>query len=169
MQSGFTSLTAAAEPFSLKRVTYKVGPLRYSFDSLEREYGSGDASCKAALRFHLHDLRRLRAAMCLAAVIDTGEETVPSEEALLVMLKCLAYPATLVWPCGRSPYALSRPAAHALGSLYLGRGFTRRWFRWLGWFASARAILTCALPLAEQRRPVEQRYCSECVTQLCRC
>ena len=43
--------------------------------------------------------------------IDTGEETVPSEEAFLVMLKRLAYPATLAnlaWPCGRSPYAISR-------------------------------------------------------------
>ena len=114
MQSGFTSLIAAAEPFSRKRVTYKVGPSRYSFDRLEREYGSGDASCKAEFRFHLRDLRRLHAAMHFPAVIDTGEETVPSEEAFLIMLKRLAYPATLAtlaWPCGRSPYALSRPAA----------------------------------------------------------
>ena len=46
-QFGFVSMLNAAEPFSRKKVTYKVGPERYSFARLEREYGSsGDASCK---------------------------------------------------------------------------------------------------------------------------
>ena len=97
-------------------MVYKVGPERYSFDRLEREYGSGDASCKAAFRFHLRDLRALYAAMHFPDRIDTGEEKVPSEEAFLILLKRLAYPttlATLAWPAGRSPYALSRHAAYA--------------------------------------------------------
>ena len=116
-QFGFVSMINAAEPFSRKKVTYKVGPERYSFARLEREYGSsGDASCKAAFRFHLPDLRRLFAAMHFPEQLDTGSETVPSEEAFLFMLKRLAYPATLAtlaWPAGRSPGALSRQAAHA--------------------------------------------------------
>ena len=55
----------------------------------------------------------LFAAMHFPDEIDTGEETVPSEEAFLILLKRLAYPATLAtlaWPAGRSPYALSRHA-----------------------------------------------------------
>ena len=85
-------MIGAAEPFSRKKVAYKVGPERYSFDRLEREYGSGDASCKAAFRFSLRDLRVLFAAMHFPDEIDTGEETVPSEEAFLILLKRLAYP-----------------------------------------------------------------------------
>ena len=117
-QYGFANMIGAAEPFSRKKVTYKVGPERYSFDRLERDYGSGDASCKAAFRFHLRDLRALYAAMHFPDLIDTGEEKVPSEEAFLILLKRLAYPttlATLAWPAGRSPYALSRHAAYACG------------------------------------------------------
>ena len=112
-QYGFANMIGAAEPFSRKKVAYAVGPERYSFDRLEREYGSGDASCKAAFRFNLRDLRVLFAAMHFPDEIDTGEETVPSEEAFLILLKRLAYPATLAtlaWPAGRSPYALSRHA-----------------------------------------------------------
>ena len=112
-QFGFGYLMDAAIPFSRKRVSYKVGPERYSFERLEREYGSGDASCKAAFRFHLRDLRRVFKAMHFPPEIDTGHEHVPSEEAFLIMLRRLAYPATLAtlaWPAGRSPYALSRPA-----------------------------------------------------------
>ena len=105
-QYGFANMIGAAEPFSRKKVAYAVGPERYSFDRLEREYGSGDASCKAAFRFNLRDLRVLFAAMHFPDEIDTGEETVPSEEAFLILLKRLAYPATLAtlaWPAGRSP------------------------------------------------------------------
>ena len=47
-QFGFGHLMDAALPFSRKKISYKVGPERYSFERLEREYGSGDASCKAA-------------------------------------------------------------------------------------------------------------------------
>ena len=112
-QWGFASLIGAAEPYSRKKVAYKVGPERFSFARLQREYGDGDASCKAAFRFHLRDLRRLHAAMHFPDQIDTGEELVSGEEAFLIMLKRLAYPATLAnlaWPAGRSPYALSRCA-----------------------------------------------------------
>ena len=54
--------------------------------------------------------------------IDTGHEHVPSEEAFLVMLKRLAYSATLAtlaWPCERTPYALSRSATALPCSLRL--------------------------------------------------
>ena len=111
-QFGFATLIGAAEPYSREQVVYKVGPEKYSFDRLERDYGSGgDASCKAAFRFHLGDLRALFKAMHFPDEIDTGHEHVDSEEAFLIMLRRLAYPmtlATLAWPAGRSPYALSR-------------------------------------------------------------
>ena len=86
-QFGYLSMIGAAEPYSRKSITYKVGPERYSFDRLEREYGVGDASCKATFRFHLRDLRRLHAAMHFPDEIDTGHETVRGEEAFLIMLK----------------------------------------------------------------------------------
>ena len=86
-QFGFAAMMGAAEPYSRRRIAYKVGPERYSFARLEREYGTADASCKAAFRFHLRDLRRLHAAMHFPDVIDTGHETVPGEEAFLIMLK----------------------------------------------------------------------------------
>ncbi len=110
-QFGFGHLMDAALPYSRRRIAYKVGPERFSFERLQREYGAGDASCKAAFRFHLRDLRRLFKAMHFPEQIDTGHERVPSEEAFLIVLKRLAYPATLAtlaWPAGRSPYALSR-------------------------------------------------------------
>jgi hypothetical protein len=91
-QCGFTNMIGAAEPLSRKKVAYKVGPERYSSDGRERDYGSVDASCKAAFRFNLRDLRMLFAAMHFPDEIDTGEETVPSEEAFLILLKRLAYP-----------------------------------------------------------------------------
>ena len=86
-QFGFAAMMGAAEPYSRRRIAYKVEPERYSFARLEREYGTGDASCKAAFRFHLRDLRRLHAAMHFPDEIDTGHETVRGEEAFLIMLK----------------------------------------------------------------------------------
>ena len=77
-QWGFACVLGAARPYSRRRIVYKVGPERYSFDRLQRDHGEGDASCKAAFRFHLHDLRRLFAALHFPDEIDTGEETVPS-------------------------------------------------------------------------------------------
>ena len=68
-----------------------MGAERYSFDRLEREYGVGDASCKATFRFHLRDLRRLHAAMHFPDEIHTGHETVRGEEAFLIMLSFLLY------------------------------------------------------------------------------
>ena len=92
-QWGFACMIGAAEPYSRKQVAYKVGPERYSFERLQREYGStGDASCKATFRFHLRDLRRLHAAMHFPDMIDTGEEHVPGEEAFLIMLTTAADP-----------------------------------------------------------------------------
>ena len=76
-QWGFACLIGAAEPYSREQVAYKVGPERYSFARLQREYGSsGDASCKSAFRFRLKDLRRLYAAMNFPDEIDTGHELV---------------------------------------------------------------------------------------------
>ena len=125
-QFGFASIIGAAEPYSRKQIAYKVGPERFSFARLQRDYGTGDASCKATWRFHLRDLRRLHAAMHFPDVIETGHEQVPGEEAFLIMLRRLAYPATwatLAWPAGRSPYALSRctRAGGGWGGLLSGR------------------------------------------------
>ena len=79
-QWGYACLIAAAEPYSREQVAYKVGPERYSFARLERDYGSrGDASCKSAFRFKLQDLRRLHAAMNFQDdKIDTGTRSSPA-------------------------------------------------------------------------------------------
>lgn len=124
-QFGFAAMMGAAEPYSRRRVAYKVGPERYSFARLEREYGAGDASCKAAFRFHYRDLRRLHAAMHFPDEIDTGHEMVPGEEAFLIMLK---RPAA----CQKSPaltltsYMADWSAAFAAAphSQPRGRGFS---------------------------------------------
>ena len=95
------------------RITYKIGPERYSFARLQRDFGRSDcdASCKAMFRFTLPDLRRLHCALRLPAKINTGHGLVDSEEALLIMLRRLSYPATyatLAWPTGRHPAQISR-------------------------------------------------------------
>ena len=115
-QFGFRHLMDAALPFSRKKISYKVGPERYSFERLEREYGSGDASCKAAFRFHLRDLRRLYKALHFPDEIDTGHEHVPSEEAFLIMLRraCRACGERRLQPPLRTLSPAGRGSSHAL-------------------------------------------------------
>ena len=71
-------MIGAAEPYSRRKIVYKVGPERYSFERLQREYGRhdkfGDASCKAAFPFDLKDLVRLHAALRFPDEIDTGRQ-----------------------------------------------------------------------------------------------
>ena len=115
-QFSIASLVGAAElatasSYKQRQMNFKVGPERFSFARMKRDNGEGDASCRAAFRFHLRDLERLFHKMRLPIQIDTGMERVDDEEAFLLMLKRLAYPMTfaqLAWPAGRSPYSLSR-------------------------------------------------------------
>ena len=68
-------MLGAVKPYSRRRIVYKVGPLRYSFQRLQREYGRADqfddASCKAVFRFNFKDLVRLYEALRFPEKIDT--------------------------------------------------------------------------------------------------
>ena len=63
-------VVSAAEPFFRAKVTYSVGPERYSFARLERQYGTS-TSCKATFRFDLPGLKRVFDALKFPDVIVT--------------------------------------------------------------------------------------------------
>ena len=93
--SQLAMIISAAESFVRAKVTYSVGPERYSFERLERQYGSS-ATCKATFRFDLPGLKRVFAAFRFPDVIVTRSRfSATGEEVFLYMLKRLSYPATL--------------------------------------------------------------------------
>lgn len=103
-------VVSAAEPFFRAKVTYSVGPERYSFQRLQRQYGNS-TTCKATFRFDLAGLKRVFAALKFPDVIVTRSRFhATGEEVFLYMLKRLSYPATLstlAWDSGRSISAQS--------------------------------------------------------------
>ena len=103
-------VASAAEPFFRPKITYKIGPEKYSFARLERQFGDS-TTCKATFRFNLPDLRRLYTGLKFPEVIQTPNGySATGEEVFLYMLKRLSYPATLstlAWDSGRSISAQS--------------------------------------------------------------
>ena len=102
-------LVSAAEPLTRRLITYAVGPERYSFARIEREFGS-TASCKSVFRFELEHLRLLYHELRFPPVVRTHNATATGEEAFLYMIRRLSYPTTLsrlAWESGRSPAAQS--------------------------------------------------------------
>ena len=58
----FALVVSAAEPFFRAKVNYSVGPERYSFLRLERQFGNS-TSCKATFRFDMPGLKRVFTAL----------------------------------------------------------------------------------------------------------
>ena len=113
-------LLVASEPFSRKGVTYAVGPERYSFERIERQFGN-TASCKAVFRFELPDLKRLYAALDFPEVVWTHNAHATGEEVFLYMLKRLSYPCTLTslaWESGRNVPAQSELFHYGIRHIY---------------------------------------------------
>ena len=118
----FALVVSAAEPFFRAKVNYSVGPERYSFSRLERQFGNS-TSCKATFRFDAPGLKRVFAALKFPEVIVTRSRfSATGEEVFLYMLKRLSYPATLstlAWDCGRSISAQSELfQVHAKGAAH---------------------------------------------------
>ena len=91
-------LLAAEEPFRRGGVTYAPGPEKYSFERIRRQWGD-TVNCEATFRFSLPKLRKLLVALRFPPYMYTKSGNVAKgEEALLYLLRRLAYPATLARP-----------------------------------------------------------------------
>ena len=113
-------LAAARSPFLRRKITYAIGPERYSFSRIEREM-TGTATCKDFFRFELKHLRRLKRALRFPEDVvikryepRTGKEKTlvraTGEEAMLLMLRRLSFPCkwtVLAMEAGRSVTQLS--------------------------------------------------------------
>ena len=113
-------LISAARTLTRRGVTYAVGPERYSFDRIQREFGT-TASCKSIFRFELQHLRLLCDELRFPSIIRTHNATATGEEAFLYMLRRLSYPSTqsrLAWESGRSPAAQSELFDAAITHVY---------------------------------------------------
>lgn len=60
---------SAAEPLFRPKITYKIGPEKYCFARLERQFGDS-TTCKATFRFNLLDLRLLYTGLKFPEVTD---------------------------------------------------------------------------------------------------
>ena len=101
-------LDVADEPFRRPGVRFAIGPARYSFARIAREWGNS-TSCKAAFRFDLGGMRELLVALQLPPVIRIWKNQriqvrTTGEEVLCVLLRRLSYPSNysdLSWEAGR--------------------------------------------------------------------
>ena len=95
LQAQGALLLFAAEPFCRPKVTYAIGPERWSFARIERDFG-GSATCKSLFRFSLKDMRRLLRALRFPRVLKAGpaghQYSATGEEALCILLRRMAYP-----------------------------------------------------------------------------
>jgi len=114
-------LLSAAEPFFRPKTTYAVGPERWSFARIERDFGT-TASCKTWFRFKLSHMRRLLRVLRFPKVMKTATRYKASgEEVLCLLLRRLAYPTTLpvlAWECGRSTSAISELVQMGVDHIY---------------------------------------------------
>ena len=103
-------LTSALEPFLRPKIRYKIGPEKFSFERLERQFGDS-TTVEAQFRFSIPKLKRLFVALRFPDVIKTrSRHAATGEEVFLYMLRRLAYPyqlSTLAWDSGRSISAQS--------------------------------------------------------------
>jgi hypothetical protein len=114
-------IVSAALPSLRAKTRYAIGPERYSFDRIERQFGT-TTSCKAAFRFELPHLKRLCVGLKFPAVMVMPDRHVATgEEVFLYMLKRLSYPATLstlAWDSGRSTSAQSQMFQMGIAHVY---------------------------------------------------
>ena len=115
--TSFALLAHALEPFERRPLRAVIGPQRYSFDWIEREWGKRSLNCSAHFRFATTaKLRRLKRGLRILDVIITrSRHKFTGEEALLIFLRRMACPASLaslVWESGRSTSALSECFNH---------------------------------------------------------
>jgi hypothetical protein len=110
MSAQFGLLISVLAPLLRPKTRYSIGPERYSFERIEREFGDS-TSCEVMFRFKRDDLRRLCTALKFPDVMRTRSRFMASgEEVFLYTLRRLSYPstlATLSWESGRSTSAQS--------------------------------------------------------------
>ena len=114
-------LASALEPFLRPKTRYKVGPEKYSFERVERQFGDS-TSCEATFRFRAPDLRRLYAGLRFPGVLQTrSRHSCTGEEVFLYTLRRLSYPctlSTLAWDSGRSISAQSEMFDYGITHIY---------------------------------------------------
>ena len=114
-------LCSAIEPQLRPKTRYAIGPERWSFRRIERQFGTS-ASCEAHFRFNLPNLRQLLVALDFPAVVRTrSRHSATGEEVLLYTLRRLSYPSTLstlAWESGRSVSAQSELFQAGIDHIY---------------------------------------------------
>ena len=114
-------LCSAIEPQLRPKTRYSIGPERWSFERIERQFGNS-ASCEAMFRFSLPYLRQLYAALDFPAVVQTrSRNSATGEEIFLYMLRRMSYPSTLTtlaWESGRSTSAQSEMFQEGIDHIY---------------------------------------------------
>ena len=132
LQAQGALLLRAAEPLCQPKITYAIGPERWSFARIERDLGKSPATVKTMFRFTLRHMRRLLRALRFPPVMKIGhaghQHRCTGEEALCIMLRRLSYPSTLpvlAWEMGRSPTAISMIFQAAIDHIYEDFGHLR--------------------------------------------
>ena len=118
-------LLLVAEPFFRPKIRFAIGPERWSFERIKRDFASHPATVKALFRFSLRDMQRLLVALRFPRTIKAGppgfQYSATGEEALCILLRRLVYPTTLpvlAWEMGRSPSAISQIVQAAVDHVY---------------------------------------------------
>jgi len=118
-------LVSALAPLLRPKTRYRIGPQRYSFERLGREFGD-TTSTEAEFRFELPHLSRLCTALKFPPVMHTRSRFLTTgEEVFLYTLRRLSYPcklSSLAWESGRSISAQSE--IFDLGITHIYRTFT---------------------------------------------
>ena len=114
-------LTSAIAPRLRPKTRYSIGPEKWSFERIERQFGNS-ASCEAMFRFNLPHLRLLFAELKFPAVMQTRSRfSATGEEVFLYMLRRMSYPSTLstlAWESGRSISAQSEMFQVGIDHMY---------------------------------------------------